>query len=110
MTPSVLTIYECQGDSYSEIITLKPTIPVRVFDGLSVSLYLSAGLLVDEKECSFILKGMEEVTVKVRVPCNTTRHSQAGKWKAISPKITNDQRLLPKFWTFVDLPIVRVSA
>ena len=109
MTPSVLTIDECK-DPYSVSITLKPTIPVRFFDGLSVRLYLSAGLLVGKDECSFILKGMKEVKVNVRVACHMMRDPQAGRWKAISPKITNDQMLLPNFWKYVDLPIVPVSA
>ena len=109
MTPSVLTIVECT-EPYSVNITLKPTIPVRLFDGLSVRLYLSAGLLVKKEECSFILKGMKEVKVNVRVVCRMMRDPQAGKWKAISPKITNVQTVLPNFWKYVDLPIVPVSA
>ena len=109
MTPSVLTIDECK-DPYSVSITLKPTIPVRFFDGLSVRLYLSAGLLVGKDECSFILKGMKEVKVNVRVPCNMTGDPQARRWKAIRPKITNVQMGLPRFWRFVHLPVVLVSA
>ena len=109
VTPSVLTIDECK-DPYSVSVTLKPTIPVRFFDGLSVRLYLSAGLLVGKDECSFTLKGMKEVKVNVRVACQTIRDPQAGRRKAISPKITNDQMLLPNFWKYVDLPIVKVSA
>ena len=109
MTPSVLTIDECK-DPYSVSVTLKPTIPVRFFDGLSVRLYLSEGLLVGKDECSFILKGMKEVKVNVRVACQMIRDPQAGRWKAISPKITNRQMELPSFWRFVDLPIVSVSA
>ena len=109
MTPSVLTIDECK-DPYSVSITFKPTIPVRFFDGLSVRLYLSAGLLVGKDECSFILKGMKEVKVNVRVACHMISNPQARRWKVIRPKITNIQIRLPSFWKFVDLPVVPVSA
>ena len=109
MTPSVLTIDECK-DPYSVSITFKPTIPVRFFDGLSVRLYLSAGLLVGKDECSFILKGMKEVKVNVRVACHMISNPQARRWKAIRPKITNVQMQLSSFWRFIDLPVVLVSA
>lgn len=108
MTPSTLSIEECK-DPYKVSLTLKPTIPIRLNDGLSVRFYLSAGLLLEKDQCFVNLKGMKEVKVDVRVACQTIRAAQGIKWKAITPKIANDQMLLPDFWQFVNLPVVPVS-
>ena len=52
---------------------------------------------------------MKEVKVDVRAECQTIRAAQGIKWKAITPKIVNDQMLLPNFWKVVNLPTVPVS-